>query len=240
MPTVELAPGVLAAASDRCRQTVSYSKTTPRVIASYQASDDVMLYGSYSFGYSSGGFNQDTRMRSYLPETADNYELGMKSDLADGKLRLNATVFHNQYKNHQLTVGRLVDGQPTADLINAQKATLYGVEIESTARLSDSLTFTAMLGYVKGEYDEFTIMDNVTVVTSDGSLASQEVERDLSGTEFGSGPTYSFDFGFMHIMNLGDSGEVVSSIGASYTDAISYTLSNTPSSQQPSLSLIHI
>ena len=238
MPTVELAPGVLAAASDRCRQTVSYSKTTPRVIASYQASDDVMLYGSYSLGYSSGGFNQDTRMRSYLPETADNYELGMKSDLADGKLRLNATVFHNQYKNQQLTVGRLVDGQPTADLINAQKATLYGVEIESTARLSDSLTFTAMLGYVKGEYDEFTIMDNVTVVTGDGSLASQEVERDLSGTEFGSGPTYSFDFGFMHIMNLGDSGEVVSSIGASYTDAISYTLSNTPSSQQPSYWLL--
>ena len=61
-PAVELAPGVVAAGSDRCRQTVSYSKTTPRIIASY-ASDDVMFYGSYSLGYSSGGFNQDTRMR---------------------------------------------------------------------------------------------------------------------------------------------------------------------------------
>ena len=43
-----------------------------------------MFYGSYSLGYSSGGFNQDTRMRPYLPETADNYEFGMKSDLLDG------------------------------------------------------------------------------------------------------------------------------------------------------------
>ena len=234
MPVVELAPGVVAAGSDRCRQTVSYSKTTPRVIASYQASDDVMFYGSYSLGYSSGGFNQDTRMRPYLPETADNYEFGMKSDLLDGRMRFNATVFHNEYKNQQLTVGRLVDGQPTADLINAQQATLSGVEIETMARLSDSLTFTATMGYIRGDYDEFTVMDNVTVVSGDGSLSSQEVERDLSDTEFGSGPSYSFDLGLMHDMSLGDSGELMTSIGATFKDATDYTLNNTPSSQQPS------
>ena len=234
MPVVELAPGVVAAGSDRCRQTVSYRKTTPRVIASYQASDDVMFYGSYSLGYSSGGFNQDTRMRPYLPETADNYEFGMKSDLLDGRMRFNATVFHNEYKNQQLTVGRLVDGQPTADLINAQQATLSGVEIETMARLSDSLTFTATMGYIRGDYDEFTVMDNVTVVSGDGSLSSQEVERDLSDTEFGSGPSYSFDLGLMHNMSLGDSGELMTSIGATFKDATDYTLNNTPSSQQPS------
>ena len=238
MPVVELAPGVVAAGSDRCRQTVSYRKTTPRVIASYQASDDVMFYGSYSLGYSSGGFNQDTRMRPYLPETADNYEFGMKSDLLDGRMRFNATVFHNEYKNQQLTVGRLVDGQPTADLINAQQATLSGVEIETMARLSDSLTFTATMGYIRGDYDEFTVMDNVTVVSGDGSLSSQEVERDLSDTEFGSGPSYSFDLGLMHDMSLGDSGELMTSIGATFKDATDYTLNNTPSSQQPSYWLV--
>ena len=238
MPVVELAPGVVAAGSDRCRQTVSYSKTTPRIIASYQASDDVMFYGSYSLGYSSGGFNQDTRMRPYLPETADNFEFGMKSDLLDGRMRFNATVFHNEYKNQQLTVGRLVDGQPTADLINAQQATLSGVEIETMARLTDSLTFSATMGYIRGDYDEFTVIDNVTVVTGDGSLSSQEVERDLSDTEFGSGPSYSFDVGLMHNMSLGDSGELMTSIGATFKDAVDYTLNNTPSSQQPSYWLV--
>jgi iron complex outermembrane receptor protein len=238
MPVVELAPGVVAAGSDRCRQTVSYSKTTPRIIASYQASDDVMLYGSYSLGYSSGGFNQDTRMRPYLPEEADNFELGMKSDLLDGRMRFNATVFHNEYKNQQLTVGRLVDGQPTADLINAQQATLSGVEIEPMARLTESLTFSATMGYIRGDYDEFTVIDNVTIVSGDGSLSSQEVERDLSDTEFGSGPSYSFDLGLMHNMSLGDSGELMTSIGATFKDAVDYTLNNTPSSQQPSYWLV--
>ncbi len=238
MPAVEVAPGVVVAGSDRCRQTVSYSKTTPRIIASYQASDDVMFYGSYSLGYSSGGFNQDTRMRPFLPEEADNFEFGMKSDLLDGRMRFNATVFHNEYKNQQLTVGRLVDGQPTADLINAQQATLSGVEMETLARLSDSLTLSATMGYIRGDYDEFTVIDNVTVVSGDGSLSSQEVERDLSDTEFGSGPSYSFDLGLMHNMSLGDSGELMTSIGATFKDATDYTLNNTPSSQQPSYWLV--
>ncbi len=239
MPTVELAPGVPAAASDRCRQTVSYSKTTPRVIISYQPSSDLMLYGSYSLGYSSGGFNQDVRMRAYLPETADNYEFGFKSDLMDGRLRLNATVFSNQYKNQQLTVGRLVNGQPTADLINAQQATLNGVEVEVLGRLTDQLTVTLSLGYLDGEYDEFTVIDNVTVVAEDGSLSSVETERDLSYIEFGNkGKNLSMDVGLLHNMNLAGAGELVSSIGATFKDDRYYTLENTPSSFQPSYWLV--
>ncbi|MFZ9129739.1 MAG: TonB-dependent receptor [Pseudomonadales bacterium] len=239
MPTVELAPGVPASASDRCRQTVSYSKTTPRVIVSYQPSSDLMFYGSYSMGYSSGGFNQDVRMRAYLPETADNFEFGVKSDLIDGRLRLNATVFSNQYENQQLTVGRLVNGQPTADLINAQQATLNGFELEVLGRLTDQLTVTLSLGYLKGEYDEFTVIDNVTVVAEDGSLSSVETERDLSYIEFGNkGKNLSMDIGLLHNMSLGGGGEIVSSIGATFKDDRYYTLENTPSSFQPSYWLV--
>ena len=239
MPTVELAPGVLASASDRCRQTVSYSKTTPRVIVSYQHSSDLMLYGSYSMGYASGGFNQDVRMRSFEPEVAHNFEFGIKSDLLDGRLRLNATLFNNEYKNQQLTVGRLVNGQPTADLINAQQASLSGVEFEVLGRLSDELTLTLSVGYLKGEYDEFTVIDNVTVVAEDGSLSSVETERDLSYIEFGSkGKNLSMDIGLLHNMNIGGAGEIVSSVGATFKDDRYYSLENTPSSFQPSYWLV--
>ena len=66
-------------------------------------------------------------MRFYEPEISGNWEAGIKSLLMDGRLLVNLTGFHNSYKNQQITVGRTVDGQPTADLLNAQKATLYGV-----------------------------------------------------------------------------------------------------------------
>ena len=80
-----------------------------------------MTYYSYSKGYSSGGFNQAIDMKAFLPEISDNYEVGFKSTLRDGTMRLNGTYFHNIYENQQITVGRVIDGQPTADIINAKK-----------------------------------------------------------------------------------------------------------------------
>lgn len=238
MPTTEVAPGVFISASDRCNQDVSYSKTTPRAILSYQMSDDLMLYGSYSVGYSSGGFNQDVRMRPYLPEVSNNFEFGVKSDLMNGNLRVNATAFTNQYKNQQLTVGRIVNGQPTADLINAQEATLNGLELELIGQLTDTLSLSVTGGYIKGKYNNFTVDDNVTVTEDDGSISSVIVTRDLSDIEFGSGASVTGDISLLHILPLAKNGELVSSIGASFRDKTSYTLENTPSGYADSYWLI--
>ena len=236
MPTIEVAPGVLVAASDRCSQDVSYSKTTPRIILSYDVSDDFMVYGSYSVGYSSGGFNQDVRMRAFLPEVSDNIEIGFKSDLLENRLRLNATVFHNIYENQQVTVARLVNGNPSADLINAQEATLIGIEFDILARLTDDLSLSMTGGYIEGDYDQFTIDDNVTdPVTLEESI----LERDLSGVEFGNdGSEKSFDISLLHTYRMGDRGDVTTSLGYSFKDDAYYTLMNTPSSFEPSYWLL--
>ena len=236
MPTIEVAPGVLVSASDRCTQDVSYSKTTPRIILSYDVSDDFMVYGSYSVGYSSGGFNQDVRMRAFLPEVSDNIEIGFKSDLLENRLRLNATVFHNIYENQQVTVSRIVNGQPTADLINAKEATLIGIEFDVLARLTDDLSLSMTGGYLEGDYDQFTINDNVTdPVTLEESI----VERDLSGVEFGNnGSEKSFDISLLHTYRMGDRGDVTTSLGYSFKDDAYYTLENTPSSFEPSYWLL--
>ena len=126
-------------------------------------------------------------MRPFLPEISDNIEIGFKSTLRDGKVRLNATYFNNSYENQQLTVGRLVDGQPTADLINAQEATLNGIELELMAQFSESWSMTLAYGHLEGEYDKFTVDDNVFTTAADGSLVESIVTRDLSSIEFGNG-----------------------------------------------------
>ena len=236
MTFLEVAPGVSISASDRCYQEVSYSKTTPRAILSYNLSDDVMLYGSYSMGYSSGGFNQDTRMRPYLPEVSDNYELGAKTLLMDGRLRLNATAFLNKYQNQQLTVGRIVNGQPTADLINAQQATLTGFELDVLGQLSENLAVAVTAGYLEGEYDEFTVDDNVV---DPATLAESIVTRDLSATKFGNnGSEVSFDVSVLHYLDLPQGGDITSSIGYGFKDDAYGTLLNTPSSKMDSYWLL--
>lgn len=231
MPTLEVAPGVFIPASDSCTQDVEYDETTPRVILSHFLNEDTMFYLSFSEGYSSGGFNQDTRMRAYLPENSDNWEIGVKADLFDGRARLNATAFHNSYENQQLTVGRVVDGQPTADLINAQEATLQGVELEFLAELTANLSLAVSAGYIEGEYDKFTVQDNlIDPVTLEESI----VTRDLSSIEFGNdGDEISADISLLHNMEL-EIGSLSSSIGFSFKDDQYYTLMNTPSSKEDS------
>ena len=239
MPSAEVAPGVVVPLSDRCTQTVSYSETTPRAILSYQYDDDTLLYTSYSKGYSSGGFNQDTRMRPFLPEISDNIEIGFKTTLRDGKVRLNGTYFNNSYENQQLTVGRLVDGQPTADLINAQEATLNGLELELMAQLSESWSMTLAYGHLEGEYDKFTVEDNVFTNAADGSLVESIVTRDLSYIEFGNGgDTDTLDVSFIHTTSLPSGGDLVSVIGATKKDDQYFSLENTPTSFTPGYTLI--
>lgn len=240
MPTVELAPGVVIPGSDRCSQDVSYDKITPRAIVNYQLSDDVMFYASYSVGYSSGGFNQDVRMRAYEPEVSDNYEFGFKSEFFNSKLRVNASAFINDYQNQQLTVGRVVNGQATADLINAQEAQIKGLELEVLGQLTDALSIAISAGYIEGDYKKFTVDDNAIETNPDtGEITESIVVRDLSDVEFGNnGDELSFDVSLLHIMDLGNNGDITSSIGYSYKDDQYSTLRNTPSSFEPSYWLL--
>ena len=219
------------ATSDRCTRSVEYGETTPRAILSYQQTDDVLFYASYSKGYSSGGFNGDVAMRRFLPETSDNYEFGMKGEFLDNRLRVNATMFSTSYENQQVTVGRIVNGTPIADLVNAQEATLEGMEFEVLAQLSDSLVLTAMLATFEGEYDEFIIQDNTSVANADGSLSTIVVERDISDTGFGGNDDrLTWDVSLIHTYDLGNGADIQSTIGVSYHDEENYTLEDVPSS----------
>tara|TARA_B110000263_G_scaffold42100_1_gene34013 strand:+ start:1 stop:1647 length:1647 start_codon:yes stop_codon:yes gene_type:complete len=226
------------ATSDRCTQEVDFSETTSRVILSHAYDADRMVFASYSKGYSSGGFNQDIRMRPFEPEISDNFEVGMKSTLRDGKLRLNVTGFHNSYENQQVTVGRIVNGQPTADLINAQEATLIGLELEMLAQLSEDWTMSLTWGHLDGQYDVFTVNDNVIDPVT---LAESIVVRDLSGTGFGAGDdgvSNTFDVSFIHTASLPSGADVVSQIGMSRYDSSYNTLLNVPSSLAPAYNLV--
>ena len=142
-------------------------------------------------------------------------------------------------KNQQLTVGRLVDGQPTADLINAQEATLSGLELELMAQLSESWSMTLAYGHLEGEYDKFTVEDNVFTNAADGSLVESIVTRDLSHIEFGNGgDTDTLDVSFIYTTSLPSGGDLVSVIGATKKDDQYFSLENTPTSFTPGYTLV--
>ena len=197
-----------------CKQQVEYSQSTPRAILNYSFTDDVMAYLSFSRGYSSGGMNGDVRMRPFLPEISDNWEVGMKSQWFERRLQFNVTVFQTDYENQQLTIGRVVDGQPIADLINAQAATIEGVEVEFLATPAEGWFVTGTYGYLDGEYDEFTVVDNAF-----DPVTFQEIltVRDLSYISFiGFTPNRSWNVSVAKEFYLDNAGSLTAQVGYNY------------------------
>ena len=136
----------------------TFTAWTPKVALDYRFTDDVLLYGSASRGFRSGGFNGNTstadpRFLSYEPELAWSYEVGFKSTLLEQRVLFNAAVYYIDYTDRQFSFAL---AQPNAPPItvrgNAAEAELIGVETELKIALTDKLRIDAAFAYNDAEY----------------------------------------------------------------------------------------
>lgn len=133
-----------------------YSDFSPSLTIAFDASRGVNLYGKYSEGYKSGGYN--TRSSSFAvfaqgfrPEYVKAFELGLKSEFWDRRVRLNIAAFRSNYDDIQMTLVN-VNNPTTSDTLNAGKAVIQGVEIDVTAKLARGLTASVGGAYLDPEY----------------------------------------------------------------------------------------
>ncbi|WP_395651561.1 TonB-dependent receptor [Brevundimonas sp.] len=158
----------LGAARTDYTNSKSFDDFSPRVALSYDFSDAVTGYVSWSSGFKSGGFDMrgdaistPQTVNGYNPETVDSYEAGLKGSLFDRRLSFSSAVFYNEYSDQQVTTqvpilgaGGVATG--IASFVdNVGSSTIYGAEFEGAAYLSDSLTANFAIGYLKAEFDEF-------------------------------------------------------------------------------------
>jgi iron complex outermembrane receptor protein len=166
--------------------SASYSSTDPRVVLSYKAAEDINLYASYSTGFKSGGFqfspfNLAAADVLFDPEEITTYELGIKSEWLDHRLRVNAAAYMYDYKN--LQVSRIIDtpSGPQTLISNAAGSEINGVDIEILARPFDTLELSLSYGYLDASYDnyEFTL-DPGNPLTFDGTRMVRAPEHTLN------------------------------------------------------------
>ena len=179
----------------------NWSNFAPKAGVNWYITDDIMTYASYTRGFRSGGYNARFTDLSfavdpatatstpgpYNEEVVDAFELGVKSTLLDGKLRLNAAIFNNDYDDLQRTSLNSAGGQ---EILNAASATVRGLELEATAAITDSLTFQAGVGLIDAEYDDFTSAEDATGIDA-GDLNFVLAPE----TTYNMALTYSMDFG---------------------------------------------
>jgi iron complex outermembrane recepter protein len=155
-------PVQLLDAPEACEGTLDNSFAEPSWLISldHQLTDDAMVYGKVSHGFRGGGQNlRGTRIldsfQSFAPELVTEYEAGVKTELFDRRLRLNAAIYYDELSDVQRSVLVAAGNLPITIVTNAASATLYGGEIEGTFRATDHLTLQAGYSYNKAEYEEF-------------------------------------------------------------------------------------
>ncbi len=132
----------------------SVSKFTPRVAFNYQFMDDLMGYASWTTGFKSGGWNArattaDT-FAAFGEEEVDSYELGMRSEWLDRRLRVNLTGFFVEYTD--LQIAAVLPGTNIFGTNNAGDSEVKGLELEGSWNATDNLNIYGNLGLMDNEY----------------------------------------------------------------------------------------
>ena len=156
-------PGGLIALQSDFEEGGDWSKFNPKVGLDYQLSADTMVYASYAEGFKSGGINMRADALAspagfshvFEPEDAASVEFGMKTEMLDNRVRMNAAVFSTDYDNVQITQTALIGNNfvPVVATDNTQK--INGLELEVTAQLTNALTAVANLGYIDASWEKF-------------------------------------------------------------------------------------
>ena len=110
--------------------------------ATYIANENVRAYARFATGYLSGGVLGGT---VFQPETVKSYEVGVKADLLDRTLRVNAAYFITRRRNVQ-TIG--FSAASGTFIFSSPEGRENGFELELTAKPSPNFTFNASYGYL--------------------------------------------------------------------------------------------
>ena len=142
----------------------SWQDFSPSAALSWHTSDNVMLFARLARGFKNGGFQGvpgtlEAAMREIDPETAWDYELGVKSRWYEERVQLNVVGFYTRYKDLQVTQFRTVDNFGLFETSNAGTANLKGVEIESIFHATENLELSASYAWLDARYDDFRDVD---------------------------------------------------------------------------------
>lgn len=195
-------------------QDVSFDQDTYKAALQMQFNDNVMGYFSYSEGFDSGGVDSaqvggagENLYFPYDPQIIENTEIGIRADLMDGLLRVNATYFNSDWLNIQNAgVVRDNDGNELTSLAtqNVGEAKADGLELEITVVPTDSLMLNFNLGLLDTGY---------TFV--EPGVPRQDISLD---TEFQQAPDLTYNIGLQYDASLTNGGSVTTRIDYAYSD----------------------
>ncbi|GAA5321053.1 MAG: TonB-dependent receptor [Candidatus Pelagadaptatus aseana] len=186
---------------------------TGKIGIDYFTDNGTLLYASFSKGYRSGAFNAQglvdiSEVNSVDPEYVDAYEIGFKSDFLDDRVRLNGALFHYAYEGQQFL--NVDTATLVQTLVNVDESNISGVELELTAKPTESLLVRAGLGWLDTEVKK-------------GTLSGV----DLEGNELIAAPRLNMNVSLDYDIPLDDTGVLTLHLDGSFVDDQYFDVFNT-------------
>lgn len=214
------------------------TNVSPEVTIAYRPTSNMTVYAAYRTGYKSGGFSTNTVLSSsstgesltFDPEDAEGGEIGIKSTLLDGRLRLNVTAYFYQFDDLQISIF----DAPTVSfsVANAADAETKGIELDAELWVASGFSLNAQLGFNQGEYNDFK---NAPCIGGQTEAAGcVDGVQDLSGEDLTRAPELTGAVGFSFERALSNDWSIQLASKAIYTDDYQTNTNNNPLSIQDS------
>ena len=227
----------------------SSEKVTGRVVVEHDFNESTMVYGSYTRGFKPGGSNltygrEDeiapiVVLPTFEEEIVDAYEIGLKTDLADGRVRLNAAAFYYNYEGlqYQATDPEVFQG----GVGNIPESEIFGAELELSAFLSESLILDVRLAWLDTEITgDHLALDNVQSEAAGGALvrdgnllfspkvqeARSDAVQNVNGNELAKTPEFTGNIALNWNTEIASWGELNSSLQYTYRGAFKHRIFN--------------
>jgi iron complex outermembrane receptor protein len=202
-------------------RAANWTSFLPRVGLDYQWTPEVMTYISAAEGSKSGGYNGRAasipEFTRFNPEKVWAYEVGLRSQWFQRRIRFNATGYYSDYKDFQIQLNRSTTdpntGLPVAFSFvgNMPKATIKGGEFALTVLPTAGFKLSAGLGITDGKY--VSIIPGAPVTTD---------------SEFVNAPKYTVTAGAEYFARLRRAGQVIGRLDYIHKSKIQYDYGNSP------------
>ncbi len=198
---------------------VDDGQTSYELSANYRVTDDMSVFARYANGFRAQSIQGRAVAFTESPSVADaetinSFEVGVKSDLLDDTLRLNAAAFF--YTVDDMQFSAIGGSDNLTQLVNADKGEAYGFEVDAQWLATDELTFTA--GY---SYNHTEIQDDTLTVAPCGASIATAIQSHctvlddrpdgynavIDGNPFPQAPESIFNFTARYTIPMGDDGE---------------------------------
>lgn len=193
---------------DQDQESDSFESLTGTLSLKYYWNDDIVNYLTVSQGFKAGGYPiapiSAVDFVAFSEEKSTNYEIGLKADFLDNRVKLEAAIFHIELEDQQLSTIIEVNNLPVASTANAGESHINGAEFELNAALTEALVLRATMGYTDSEFDDYVDV--------------QGLQR--AGENFRFTPEYTASLGLDYGVPITSDKELVLSLNYRFVDEI--------------------